>query len=136
MPRRRIQAHYEQLSEFERGRISGLKGAGCANRRTTRHMDQSDAAIRRCWQEWVDNGRFQRHDDSGRPRVTANREDRLIVRSAVIVLDSSLSTIRRVTRIRVSTITIHRRLIEQNLLSYRPLHHLPLPPAHCRARLQ
>ncbi|GFV61952.1 transposable element Tc1 transposase [Trichonephila clavipes] len=25
-------------------------------------MGRNDAAIRRCWQEWVDNGRFQRHD--------------------------------------------------------------------------
>ncbi|GFV75233.1 HTH_Tnp_Tc3_2 domain-containing protein [Trichonephila clavipes] len=32
--------------------------------------------------------------------------------------------------------TIHRRLIERNLLSYRPLCHLPLTPPHCRSRLQ
>ncbi|GFU53190.1 SHC-transforming protein 1 [Trichonephila clavipes] len=42
-----IQAQYEQLSEFERGRIIGLKEAGWANRR----MGQSVAAIRRCWQQ-------------------------------------------------------------------------------------
>ncbi|GFV36119.1 hypothetical protein TNCV_4964671 [Trichonephila clavipes] len=29
--------------------------------------------------------------------------------------------------------TIHRRLMERNLRSYRPLRHLPLTPAHCRA---
>ncbi|GFX69521.1 transposable element Tcb2 transposase [Trichonephila clavipes] len=57
-------------------------------------MSRSDVAIRRCWQEWVDSGRFQRHDGSGRPRVTADREDRLIVISAVTTPDSSLSTIR------------------------------------------
>ncbi|GFW66670.1 hypothetical protein TNCV_1371031 [Trichonephila clavipes] len=44
-PRSRIQAHYEQLSEFERGRIIGLKDAGWANRRTARHMGRNDAAI-------------------------------------------------------------------------------------------
>ena len=32
--------------------------------------------------------------------------------------------------------TIHRRLRERNLRSRRPLRHLPLTPAHCRARLQ
>ncbi|GFW47701.1 HTH_Tnp_Tc3_2 domain-containing protein [Trichonephila clavipes] len=32
--------------------------------------------------------------------------------------------------------TIHRRLMERNLRSCRPLHHLPFTPAHCRARLQ
>ncbi|GFT40434.1 hypothetical protein TNCV_1646361 [Trichonephila clavipes] len=46
MPRRRIRAHYEQLSEFERGRIIGLEEAGWANRRIARHMGRSDAAIR------------------------------------------------------------------------------------------
>ncbi|GFW00060.1 transposable element Tc1 transposase [Trichonephila clavipes] len=48
MPRRRIQAHYEQLSEFESGRIIELKEAGWANRRTARLMGRSDATIRRC----------------------------------------------------------------------------------------
>ncbi|GFU63346.1 HTH_Tnp_Tc3_2 domain-containing protein [Trichonephila clavipes] len=99
-------------------------------------MGRSDASIRRYWQEWVNNGRFQCLDGSGRPRATADREDRLIVRSAVIAPDSSLSTLRRATRARVSTMTIHKQLIKRNLPSYRPLRHLPLTPAHCRARLQ
>ncbi|KFM68833.1 hypothetical protein X975_07143, partial [Stegodyphus mimosarum] len=136
MPRYRIRAHCKQLSEFERGRIIGLKEAGWANRRIARHMSRSDAAIRRCWQEWVYNGRFQRHDGSCRPRSTTNREDRLIVRSAVTAPDSSLTKIRRATRTRVSTMTIHRRLIERNLRSCRPLSHLTLTPVHCQPRLQ
>ncbi|GFX97150.1 hypothetical protein TNCV_556401 [Trichonephila clavipes] len=49
VPRRRIQAHYEQLSEFERGRIIGLKEASWANQRISRHMSRSYAAIRRCY---------------------------------------------------------------------------------------
>ncbi|GFU19022.1 hypothetical protein TNCV_430621 [Trichonephila clavipes] len=57
-------------------------------------MGQSDAAIRSCLQGWMDNGRFQRHDGSGRPRATADREDKLISRSAVTAPESSLSTIR------------------------------------------
>ncbi|GFT94618.1 uncharacterized protein TNCV_1990521 [Trichonephila clavipes] len=59
----------------------------------------------------VDNGRFQRHDGSGRPRVAADQEDRLIVRSAITVLDSSISNLRCTTRTRVPTMTIHKRLI-------------------------
>ncbi|GFX65448.1 transposable element Tc1 transposase [Trichonephila clavipes] len=62
MPRRRIRAQYEQLSEFERDRIIELKEGGWTNRRITRHMNRSDAAIRRCWQEWVDSDIFQCHD--------------------------------------------------------------------------
>ncbi|GFV89451.1 HTH_Tnp_Tc3_2 domain-containing protein [Trichonephila clavipes] len=83
----------------------------------------------------VDDGRFQRHDGSGRPRATADREDRLTVISAVTAPDSSLSSIRHETRIGVSTITIHKRPIERNLSSYRLLRHLPLPPVQCQAIL-
>ncbi|PRD34645.1 UNVERIFIED_CONTAM: hypothetical protein NCL1_13946 [Trichonephila clavipes] len=65
MPRRRIRAHYEQMSEFERCRIIGLKKAGRANRRITRHMGRSDPAIRKRWQESVDSScsilRFPTH---------------------------------------------------------------------------
>ncbi|GFU34341.1 HTH_Tnp_Tc3_2 domain-containing protein [Trichonephila clavipes] len=75
------------MSEFERGRITELKEGGWTNRRIARHMGRGDAAIRRCWQEWVDSGRFQRHDDSGRLRATEDLEDRLIVRSAVTAND-------------------------------------------------
>ncbi|GFU70330.1 HTH_Tnp_Tc3_2 domain-containing protein [Trichonephila clavipes] len=101
MPRHRIRAHYEQLSEFERGRIIGLKEAGWATHRINRHIGRSNAVIRRCWQEWMENVRFQRHDGSGPPRATAHQEDKLIVRSAVTELDSSLSTNRRTTRTRI-----------------------------------
>ncbi|GFY22911.1 hypothetical protein TNCV_2181721 [Trichonephila clavipes] len=81
--------HGEQLSVFERGRIIGLKEVGGANGRITRHMGLSDEAIRKFSQEWVDSGRFRRHDGSGRSRATAD-QDRLNVRSAVTEHDSSL----------------------------------------------
>ncbi|GFU63541.1 uncharacterized protein TNCV_1000921 [Trichonephila clavipes] len=64
MPHRGILAHYEQLSEFERGCIIELKEAGLVNQKIARHMGRSDAAIRRCWQELVENGRFQGYDCS------------------------------------------------------------------------
>ncbi|GFV62196.1 HTH_Tnp_Tc3_2 domain-containing protein [Trichonephila clavipes] len=76
------------------------------------------------------------HDSSVQSRATADKEDILIAISAVTVPDSSLSTIRRVTRTRVSTIIIQKQLTQRNLRSYRPLRHLPLTPAHCVARLQ
>ncbi|GFW26837.1 HTH_Tnp_Tc3_2 domain-containing protein [Trichonephila clavipes] len=111
MPRRRMRVHYEQLSEFERGRIIGLKELGWANRRITRHMGQNYAAFKRCSQKWVDSVKFPRLDGSGRSRASADRDDRLIAKSAVTAPDSSLSTIRSVTCTRVSTMTIHRWLI-------------------------
>ncbi|GFS53347.1 HTH_Tnp_Tc3_2 domain-containing protein [Trichonephila clavipes] len=96
--------------EFERGPIIGLKETGWADRRISRNMCLSDATIRRCCQEWVDNGRFQCYDGSGRLKSTSDWEGSLTVRSAVTALDSSLSTFIRATRTRLSTITIHSRL--------------------------
>ncbi|GFV66278.1 hypothetical protein TNCV_2736921 [Trichonephila clavipes] len=46
-------------------------------------------------------GRFQRHDGSKRPMATEDQEHILIVRSAIIAFDSSLSTIRCTTRTRL-----------------------------------
>ncbi|GFU55947.1 integrase catalytic domain-containing protein [Trichonephila clavipes] len=96
-------------------------------RRIACHRGRSDAAIRRCCQERVDNGRFQHYDGSGRPRATADQENRLTVRSTVTPLDSSLSTIRR-----VPTMSIHRRLRAKfTLVPFATP--LPLTLAHCRA---
>ncbi|GFT58894.1 HTH_Tnp_Tc3_2 domain-containing protein [Trichonephila clavipes] len=89
-------------------------------------VDESSAA---------DLAGLQRQDGSGHPRVTSDRDDRFIALSAVTTPDSSLSTIRRVTRTPISIMAIHRRLIERNLCYYRLLRQLPLTPAHCRARL-
>ncbi|GFS94450.1 hypothetical protein TNCV_2014741 [Trichonephila clavipes] len=55
-------------------------------------MGQSGAALKKGWQEWVDSDRFQRHDVRGRPKATADRENRLIVRSSVTALESSLTS--------------------------------------------
>ncbi|GFS77989.1 uncharacterized protein TNCV_2028511 [Trichonephila clavipes] len=65
IPGRGVRAHYEQLSEFERDRIIGLREGGWANRRIARHNGRSHAAIERCWQEWVEESRSQRHEGSG-----------------------------------------------------------------------
>ncbi|GFX35789.1 hypothetical protein TNCV_745821 [Trichonephila clavipes] len=71
-----------------------------------------------------------------RPRAIADRKDRLIVRSAVTELDSSLSTIKRTALTRVIHVSIHKQKIERDLRSYQPLHHLRLTSAHFRARIQ
>ncbi|UYV62783.1 K02A2.6-like [Cordylochernes scorpioides] len=55
MPRRKIRAHYEHMSEFETGRAIGLKEAGWYNRLIARHLCRSGVAIRQCWQKWVNN---------------------------------------------------------------------------------
>ncbi|UYV70216.1 Transposase [Cordylochernes scorpioides] len=92
---------------------------------------------RRCWQKWVNNGRLQRQDGSGRSRATTKREDIAIVRMAVAAPESTLSTIQRVTGTQVSKVTINGRLKEWNLRARRPCVTLPtLTPVHRQVRLQ
>ncbi|GFS63359.1 HTH_38 domain-containing protein [Trichonephila clavipes] len=78
---RRNRRQYEQLTDFDRGRIIGLREAGWSNRRIGRHLGRSDMVVARCWQQWITEGRVYRRG-SGRPRNTNDREDRAIRRVA------------------------------------------------------
>ncbi|GFW69901.1 HTH_Tnp_Tc3_2 domain-containing protein [Trichonephila clavipes] len=59
MPLRRNRRQYEQLTDFDRGRIIGLREAGWSNRRISRHLG-SDMVVARCWQQWITEGRVYR----------------------------------------------------------------------------
>ncbi|GFT53631.1 transposable element Tc1 transposase [Trichonephila clavipes] len=56
MPLRRNRRQYEQLTDFDRGRIIGLREAGWSNRRIGRHLGRSDMVVARCWQQWITEG--------------------------------------------------------------------------------
>ncbi|GFU69057.1 transposable element Tcb2 transposase [Trichonephila clavipes] len=58
---------YEQLTDFDRGRIIGLREAGWSNRRIGRHLGQSDMVVAWCWQQWITEGGV---DWICRPRAT------------------------------------------------------------------
>ncbi|GFX30575.1 transposable element Tc1 transposase [Trichonephila clavipes] len=45
MPLRRNRRQYEQLTDFDRGRIIGLREAGWSNRRIGRHLGRSDISV-------------------------------------------------------------------------------------------
>ncbi|GFX63594.1 transposable element Tcb2 transposase [Trichonephila clavipes] len=49
MPLRRNRRQYEQLTDFDRGRIKD-------NRRIGRHLGRSDMVVARCWQQWITEG--------------------------------------------------------------------------------
>ncbi|GFW95295.1 HTH_Tnp_Tc3_2 domain-containing protein [Trichonephila clavipes] len=51
MPLRRNRRQYEQLTDFDRGHIIGLREAGWSNRRIGRHLGRSDMVVARCWQQ-------------------------------------------------------------------------------------
>ncbi|GFW37094.1 transposable element Tcb2 transposase [Trichonephila clavipes] len=48
MPLCRFRRQYEQLSQFERGRIIGMMEAGWSARRVARQLGHSDCVVRRC----------------------------------------------------------------------------------------
>ncbi|GFT79807.1 HTH_Tnp_Tc3_2 domain-containing protein [Trichonephila clavipes] len=139
MPLRRNRRQYEQLTDFDRGRIIGLREAGWSNRRIGRHLGRSDMVVARCWQQWITEGRVYRRRGSGRPRNTNDREDRAIRRVATSAPTTSLASIQRhlpPSRHPVpSRETIRRRLTEVGLRSRRPLRRLPLTPHHRQCRL-
>ncbi|GFY17465.1 HTH_Tnp_Tc3_2 domain-containing protein [Trichonephila clavipes] len=60
MPLRRNRRQYEQLTDFDRSRIIGLREAGWSNRRIGRHLGRSDMVVARCWQQWITEGRVYR----------------------------------------------------------------------------
>ncbi|GFX44130.1 uncharacterized protein TNCV_4119261 [Trichonephila clavipes] len=94
MPLRRNRRQYEQLTDFDRGRIIGLREAGWSNRRIGRHLGRSDMVVARCWQQWITEGRVYRRRGSGRPRNTNDHEDRA-TRVATSAPTTSLASIQR-----------------------------------------
>ncbi|GFV17463.1 HTH_38 domain-containing protein [Trichonephila clavipes] len=95
IPLRCNRRQYEQLTDFDRGRIIGLREAGWSNRRIGRHLGRSDMVVARCWQQWITEGRVHRRGGSGRPRNTNDREDRAIRRVATSAPTTSLASIQR-----------------------------------------
>ncbi|GFX69066.1 HTH_Tnp_Tc3_2 domain-containing protein [Trichonephila clavipes] len=94
MPLRRNRRQYEQLTDFDRGRIISLREAGWSNRRIGR-FGRSDMVVARCWQQWIREGRVYRRGGSGRPRNTNDREDRAIRRVATSAPTTSLASVQR-----------------------------------------
>ncbi|GFX47605.1 HTH_Tnp_Tc3_2 domain-containing protein [Trichonephila clavipes] len=73
---------------------------------------------------------------SGATRRTTRREDRRIVRQALVDPTVTRSTIRADVGVAIVPQTIARHLAEANLKSKRPFRALPLTPEHRQLRLQ
>ncbi|GFT84729.1 transposable element Tcb2 transposase [Trichonephila clavipes] len=140
MPLRRFRRQYEQLLQFERGRIIGMREAGWSARQVACQLGRSDCVVRRCWDQWIRDMSFTRRPGSGRSRQTSHREDRHIVRNARVQPTASSTAIQTLVApslgAPVSSPTIRRCLAEGHLGSRRPLRVLPLTPIHRRLRLE
>ncbi|GFU40402.1 transposable element Tc1 transposase [Trichonephila clavipes] len=128
MPGKRAKRHFSQLSEFEIGLIIGVKTAG--------QVDRSECAVRNCWELWIREGTHVRKTESRATRKTTRREDRRIVRQALVDPTVTRSTIRADVGVAIVPQTIFRHLAEANLKYKRPFRALPLTPEHRQLRLQ
>ncbi|GFU39283.1 transposable element Tcb2 transposase [Trichonephila clavipes] len=81
MPLRHFRRQYEQLSQFERGRIIGMIEAGWSRRRVAHQLSHSDCVVRKCRDQCIREMPFTRRPSSGRLWQT-NRRGHHIVRKA------------------------------------------------------
>ncbi|GFW92034.1 transposable element Tcb1 transposase [Trichonephila clavipes] len=136
MPDKRGRRHFSQLSEFERGLIIGMKTAGWSMRRVSGQVDRSECAVRNRWEQWTREGIHAWKTGSGANRKTTRREDRRIMRQALVDPTVTRSTIRADVGVAIVPQTISRHLAEANLKSKHPFRALPLTPEHRQLRLQ
>ncbi|GFX20517.1 transposable element Tc1 transposase [Trichonephila clavipes] len=113
-----------------------MKTAGWSTRRVAGQVDRSECAVRNCWEQWTLEGTHARKTGSGATRKTTKREDRRIVRQALVSPTVIRSTIRADVGVAIVPQTISRHLAEANLKSKRPFRALPLTPEHRQLRLQ
>ncbi|GFV27438.1 uncharacterized protein TNCV_3796321 [Trichonephila clavipes] len=84
MPGKRARRHFSPLSEFARGLIIWMKTAGWLTCRVTGQVDRSECAVRNCWDQWTRDGTYVRKTGSRATRKTTRKEDRRIVRQALV----------------------------------------------------
>ncbi|GFW75066.1 transposable element Tc1 transposase [Trichonephila clavipes] len=111
-----------------------MKTAGWSTRRVAGQVDRSECAVRNCWEQWTREGTHARKTGSRATRKTSRREDRRIVRQALVDPTKTRSTIR--SDVAIVPQTISRHLAEANLKFKRPFRALPLTLEHRQLRLQ
>ncbi|GFU77661.1 uncharacterized protein TNCV_4446771 [Trichonephila clavipes] len=115
MPGKRARRHFSQLSEFERGLIIWMKTAGWSTCRVAGQVDRSECAVKNCWEQWTREGTHARKTGSGGTRKTTRREDRRIVRQALVDPTGTRSMIRADVGVEIVPQTISRHLAEANI---------------------
>ncbi|GFW90900.1 transposable element Tc1 transposase [Trichonephila clavipes] len=113
-----------------------MKTAGWSMCRVAGQVDRSECAVRNCWEQWTREGTHARKTGSGATRKTTRREDRRIVRQALVDPTVTRSTIRADVGVAIVPQTISRHLAEANLKSKHTFRALPLTPEYRQLRLQ
>ncbi|GFY24641.1 transposable element Tcb1 transposase [Trichonephila clavipes] len=71
-----------------------MKTTGWLMRRAAGQVDRSECVVRNCWEQWTREGTHARKTGPGATRKTTRREDRKIVRQALVDPTVTRSTIR------------------------------------------
>ncbi|UYV65118.1 hypothetical protein LAZ67_3003179 [Cordylochernes scorpioides] len=140
MPRRKQRSSFDQVSEFDRGRIMAYRDCELSFREIGSRVGRNQTTVMRICDRWMQKGTTDRRVRSHTPQCTTSRADRQIVRMAVT--DRSVTSrtvaqhIQSVTHHPVSARTIRRRLQQSGLSARHPLLRLPLMQNHRRLRHQ
>ncbi|GBL78095.1 hypothetical protein AVEN_143390-1 [Araneus ventricosus] len=94
MPLRRRRSHYQQLTEFEPGRLVGQREGGFSFRDIVERLGRNVSTVYDCWQQWSREGTASRRPGSGWPCDTTEREDRRVRRMTVAHGTASAAEIR------------------------------------------
>ncbi|GFW54479.1 uncharacterized protein TNCV_1608431 [Trichonephila clavipes] len=87
-----------------------MKTAGWSMCRVAGQVDRSECAVRNCWEQWTLEGTYAWKTVSGATRKTTRREDRMIVRQALVDSTVTRSTIRADVGVAIFPQTICRHI--------------------------
>ncbi|GBM58368.1 hypothetical protein AVEN_185479-1 [Araneus ventricosus] len=132
MPLRRRRSHYQQLTEFERGRVVGLREGGFSFRDIAERLDRNVPTVHDCWQQWSREGIASKRQGDGRPSGITAMEDRHVRRMVVAHRTACAAEIRAEVDTTVTQRTDTYRFIQGQLRTRRPVACIPLTPNHCR----
>ncbi|GFW57009.1 transposable element Tcb1 transposase [Trichonephila clavipes] len=152
MSRRKQRSAFDQVSEFDRGRILAYRDCGLSFREIGSRVGRNQTTVMRICDRWMQKGTTDRRGRSHPPQCTTSHEERYIVRMELtdrsvvkIPLDLTLRTriiwitsrtvaqhIESVTHHSVSARTIRRRLQQSGMSARCPLLGLPLTQNHKR----
>jgi transposase len=142
MPPVRRRAHYQHVTQFERGRIIGMRVVGLSYRAITHRVRRNVATVLRCCRAWFEEGRHQRVRGTGPRRRTTDRQDRHL---RFLALRDRFSTTREVANAWYRAVerpivmsSIYRRRSFKDLMGRRltNLHSPPLTLAAFRHEIQ
>ncbi|GFU73103.1 transposable element Tcb1 transposase [Trichonephila clavipes] len=83
MSRRKQRSAFDQVSEFDRGRIVAYRDCGLSFREIGSRVGRNQTTVMRICDHWMQEGTTDRRGRSHPPQCTTSREDRQIVRMAV-----------------------------------------------------